>query len=114
MSLGDNEFWGLPNSVLLNAAIALGDEFSVTGVAITLGLPKDRAAEALSNMAAVGWIGRIASCKSRSPAHGPWYEPRPKWALLVRRRFGHFAREMAADLAIADALHEARGRREHD
>ena len=110
MVLHDHEFWRVPSTVLSGAASVLGDEFSVTGVAITLGLPKDEVAHALSCMASVGWIGRIASCKSRNTLYGPWYEPRPKWASLAARGFRLFAREMETDLALADALQVARSR----
>lgn len=109
-NLHDHEFWDVRGSVLAKAAAVLGDEFSVTGVAITLGLPKREVAHALSRMADVGWIGRIASCKSRGPLFGPWYEPRPKWLWLVARRFSLFAREMETDLALSDALQVARSR----
>jgi len=110
IELHDHEFWGVRSSVLAKAATVLGDEFSVTGVAITLGLPRPDVAQALSHMAAVGWIGRIASCKSRGPEHGPWYEPRPKWTWLAARRFSLFAREMETDLALSEALQVARSR----
>ena len=108
--LRDHEFWDLRSSVLFNAATVLGEEFSVTGMAITLGLPKHEVAHALGLMATVGWIGRIASCQSRSPMYGPWYEPRAKWVRLVARRFSLFAGEMETDLGLADALQVARSR----
>jgi hypothetical protein len=110
LELHDHEFWGVRSSVLAKAAAVLGDEFSVTGVAITLGLPRRDVAQALSHMAAVGWIGRIASCQSRGPQYGPWYEPRPKWTWLAARRFSLFAREMETDLALSEALQVARSR----